>query len=175
MVVIKSIFDQGWQSSSDNSEVDKAMFDKLSMFYQSCTNESVIDGLGDAPLITLLKQVTTTALDALSLTETLAKLHDMDVDALFDSGVQVDLKASTKHIVVVSQPELGLEAKEHYTNTEMMAKYRDLIEEAVHIIFPQLGQRFQNLKWKDVAKGIAGLEASMADASMKKSALFFIL
>ncbi|KAI7885925.1 uncharacterized protein EV154DRAFT_427608 [Mucor mucedo] len=118
-------------------EKDRANFNKIKAYYESCMDETTIDSLGPTPIFPSIHAL----IDTLGfqenedgrfttdhvrqLTEALIYLGKEGVDSLITFGVAVDDINPNQYSISVTQPSLGLPSREYYDQPEMLTNYRN--------------------------------------------------
>lgn len=118
-------------------EKDRANFDKIKSYYESCMDENAIEVLGPTPIypeITSLlaklgfsSDVTDTRFTNDNLrqfTDTLIHLGTAGVDNLISYSIGPDDHNPEENSISFNQPSLGLPSREYYEQPEAVAAYR---------------------------------------------------
>ena len=133
---------------------------KVGDFYASGMNEAEINAAGVKPLQDEMQEI-----DALKnlddLTEEIARLHGMGVNALFNFSSAQDDKNSTMVIAQAYQGGLGMPDRDYYTkDDEASKKLRDAYVAHVTKVFGLLGESSEAAARH--AKTVMAIETSLA-------------
>jgi len=90
---------------------------QVGAFYQSCSNEDVIETLGTAPLQPELDRISAIATRAELLAE-VARLHTLQVPVFFSFGPEPDPDNARRNIADLDQGGLGLPEKDFYFRSD---------------------------------------------------------
>ncbi|KAH9951953.1 Metalloprotease [Amylocystis lapponica] len=137
-------------SSSISSDVSLDSYDaqlqkKLRGLYSSCMNEDLLNDLGTEPLAKVTRNVRslfqgeTTIVDDLTarkrgekntnLTAAISYLHSRGLKVLFEPQIEGDVGTDPNFMTLwVSQPSLGLPAKEYYEEESFVELYQNVLE-----------------------------------------------
>ncbi|KAG7478431.1 hypothetical protein MATL_G00080490 [Megalops atlanticus] len=117
------------------SKVDRDAFRKAKTLYSSCMNERLIEQRDSQPLLKLIDSIggwpvasdgTAEGDEAWSLEDTLATLNShFYKKVLLDLFVWTDDRNSSRHIVYIDQPGLGMPSREYYYNDGNYKKVRE--------------------------------------------------
>lgn len=119
-------------------EKDRANFNKIKTYYESCMDESSIEVLGPTPVYSEIKDVlsklgyTSDTVDTRfsnsdgirQFTDTLVYLGAQDIDNLFSFGIGPDDQNPEENSITINQPSLGLPSREYYQKPQALADYR---------------------------------------------------
>ncbi len=94
---------------------------KIGAFYASCMDEAKIEAAGAKPLAPEIAMINKMK-NARDLPETLARLHDLGVNAVFGFGSGQDYKNSTSVIGSAGQGGLGLPDRDFYLKDDEKSK-----------------------------------------------------
>jgi endothelin-converting enzyme len=144
--IIQSILEANVTVAADGSIVpsyDNQLLHKLQNMYTSCTDETTLNELGQAPLEHIIKtlralyQGKSTDISVAipederdgprALTAAIAYLHSLGVGSLFDFSVEGDGLRPNDMSLWFSQPNLGLPSKEYYEEQAVLDLYEDVI------------------------------------------------
>ncbi|GAA6110341.1 membrane metallo-endopeptidase-like 1 [Tachysurus ichikawai] len=109
------------------NERDREAFMKAKVLYRSCMNESVIEQRKSQPLLKLIDSVgdwpvasedwNNTAEESWSLEHMLASLNShYNKKILLEMSVWPDDRDSSRHIIHIDQPSLGMPSRDYYLN-----------------------------------------------------------
>ncbi|KAJ3560525.1 hypothetical protein NP233_g10783 [Leucocoprinus birnbaumii] len=147
--VIQRILEASDQSTSLIEDPhDQEILQKLRNMYSSCLNESLLDGIGDAPLkrfVETLRKLfkersTDTGLrqgrgTSRGLTAALAYLHSQGIGSLFSFEIEGDVGVDPNHMILwFSQPDFGLPSKEYYEEESIMTLYQSVVERLLTVL-----------------------------------------
>ncbi|KAM9443739.1 membrane metallo-endopeptidase-like 1 [Clarias gariepinus] len=118
------------------SEHDREAFKKAKVLYRSCMNESVIEQRDSQPLLKLIDSIgdwpvasedwNNTAEDSWSLEDMLASLNShYNKKVLLEMFVWPDDRDSSRHIIHIDQPSLGMPSRDYYLNDGNYKKVRE--------------------------------------------------
>jgi predicted metalloendopeptidase len=151
---------------AQNTKVDPRMApeaEKTGDFYASGMDEKTIEALRTKPLDEELNAIAAIN-DRGSLLKTIAHLHSMGIEALFNFGSSPDSKDSTHELAQAVQGGLGLPDRDYYTKTdEASKKLRDQYVDHVAKMLTLLGD--PAAKTQEEAKKILALETKLAQSS----------
>ncbi|XP_030633645.1 membrane metallo-endopeptidase-like 1 isoform X2 [Chanos chanos] len=128
-IVLKGVLE------TDNKQ-DREAFKKAKTLYRSCMNESIIEQRDSQPLLKLIDSIgdwpvasedwNSTAEEAWSLEDTLAVLTaHYHKKVLLDMFVWTDDQDSSRHIIYIDQPSLGMPSRDYYFNDGNYKKVRE--------------------------------------------------
>ncbi|XP_036415110.1 membrane metallo-endopeptidase-like 1 [Colossoma macropomum] len=117
-------------------EQDRLAFKKAKMLYRSCMNESVIEQRDSQPLLKLIDSIgdwpvasedwNSTAEETWKLEDTLAALNaHYNKKILLEMFVWPDDRDSSRHIIHIDQPSLGMPSRDYYLNDGNYRKVRE--------------------------------------------------
>jgi endothelin-converting enzyme len=121
------------------SSVDQQNFDKLKGAYDACMDEKTIKQAGIRPLAGILRQVAEMAKseDSNALSDTVLFLHKLGVTSLLSLGASADDKDPDTVVVVASPPyQIGLPAKDYYSDDAVMKKYEAAVATGINLLHP---------------------------------------
>lgn len=115
---------------------DREAFRKVKLLYSSCMNESLIEQRDSQPLLKLIESIgdwpvasddwNSTAEDSWSLEDTLATLITrFHKKVLLDMFVWTDDQDSSRHILHIDQPGLGMPSRDYYFNDGNYKRVRE--------------------------------------------------
>ncbi|KAK2821656.1 hypothetical protein Q7C36_020999 [Tachysurus vachellii] len=118
------------------NERDREAFMKAKVLYRSCMNESVIEQRKSQPLLKLIDSVgdwpvasedwNNTAEESWSLEHMLASLNShYNKKVLLEMSVWPDDRDSSRHIIHIDQPSLGMPSRDYYLNDGNYKKVRE--------------------------------------------------
>ncbi|KAF5901062.1 membrane metallo-endopeptidase-like 1, partial [Clarias magur] len=118
------------------SERDREAFKNAKVLYRSCMNESVIEQRDSQPLVKLIDNIgdwpvasedwNNTAEDSWSLEDMLASLNShYNKKVLLEMFVWPDDRDSSRHIIHIDQPSLGMPSRDYYLNDDNYKKVRE--------------------------------------------------
>ncbi|TSU49999.1 Membrane metallo-endopeptidase-like 1 [Bagarius yarrelli] len=118
------------------NQQDRQAFSKAKVLYRSCMNESVIEQRDTQPLIKLIDSVgdwpvasedwNNTADESWSLEHMLASLNShYNKKVLLEMFVWPDDRDSSRHIIHIDQPSLGMPSRDYYLNDGNYKKVRE--------------------------------------------------
>jgi putative endopeptidase len=137
---------------------------KIGDFYASCMDTGAIHAAGLKPLQPELDRIAALK-DNKELTDVLAQLQLMNVDAFFSYGEQQDFKDARKQIAVVDQGGLGLPERDYYLRPGAAAeKTRRQYVQHVTNMLKLMGE--PDAKAASDAQKVMDLETALAKASM---------
>jgi len=158
-LVLRSILEDSSQHQ-DRSPIDQ----KIGGFYGSCLNEAAIEQKGVAPLQPELDRIAHIK-DPHGLLLEVARLHELQVDVLFNFAPMPDPKNALLNIAGLDQGGLGLPEKDFYFRTDKKSvEIRQKYVAHIAKMFELLGAAQPAAQKK--AAAIMGLETSMAKASL---------
>ncbi|XP_077106552.1 membrane metallo-endopeptidase-like 1 isoform X1 [Ranitomeya variabilis] len=120
----------------DSDQDDRDAFKKAKILYKSCMNESLIEQRDSLPLLELLTLVgewpvaymdwNLTKESSWSLEEKLSLLNQrFNKRVLIDLFVWNDDRESSKHIIYIDQPSLGMPSRDYYFNSGNYQRIRE--------------------------------------------------
>lgn len=124
----------------NNTQIDqdRANFNKMKAYYDSCVNETAIDALGPTPIYPYLSKVlslfdysseTNHSLfrleDASTLADGMIELTMQGSDNLVLMEVTINQNRSNQYDIFFNQPALTLPNKEDYTKPDVIDQYRN--------------------------------------------------
>jgi endothelin-converting enzyme/putative endopeptidase len=137
---------------------------KIGGFYSSCMNEPVIEQRGTTPLQAELGRIAGIKNQHDLLTE-IARLHDLQVDVLFNFSPMPDPKNAAQTIAGLDQGGLGLPEKDFYFRTDKKSvEIRQKYVAHIAKMFELMGTAQADAQKK--AAAIMAIETSLAKASM---------
>ncbi|MCI4390399.1 hypothetical protein PGIGA_G00122220 [Pangasianodon gigas] len=118
------------------SERDREAFKKAKVLYRSCMSESVIEQRDSQPLLKLIDSIgdwpvasedwNNTAEESWSLEHMLASLNShYNKKVLLEMFVWPDDRDSSRHIIHIDQPSLGMPSRDYYLNDGNYKKVRE--------------------------------------------------
>ncbi|KAH9901083.1 Metalloprotease [Cubamyces lactineus] len=146
------------------SDYDEQILKKLRGLYQSCMNEDELNEIGEKPLKDMADKIRelfrgdTTVVDDLvhdgdghkkraRLTATVAYLHSRAIDALFAYDIDGDVGNDPNLMTLwISQPELGLPAKEYYEEESIVDLYQTVLERLLYTLDDEDEERLETDK-----------------------------
>ncbi|XP_062400356.1 membrane metallo-endopeptidase-like 1 isoform X2 [Sardina pilchardus] len=160
-------------------EQDREAFRKVKLLYSSCMNESLIEQRDSQPLLKLIESVgdwpvasddwNSTA-DSWSLEDTLATLITrFHKKALFDMFVWTDDQDSSRHILHIDQPGLGMPSREYYFNDGNYKRVREAYQQFM-VTMASIAREDRNLTqddehvWEEMMQ-VMELERDIANAT----------
>lgn len=157
------------QSAAQNPQIKPGSIEqKIGDFYVSGMNEDEINKQGIKPLQPELARIDAIH-DLASLTEEIAHLHQIGVDALFEFGSMQDFKDSQQMIAGVMQSGLSLPDRDYYLKDE--PKFQKIRAAFVLHMVAMLTLIGEDEKTAiDSANVIMHLETALAEASMSQAA-----
>uniref|UniRef100_A0AAR2IVP6 Membrane metallo-endopeptidase-like 1 n=1 Tax=Pygocentrus nattereri TaxID=42514 RepID=A0AAR2IVP6_PYGNA len=129
-IVLKGILEMEKQQ-------DRLAFKKAKMLYRSCMNESVIEQRDSQPLLKLIDSIgdwpvasedwnSTAGTEDTRLEDTLAALNaHYNKKILLEMFVWPDDRDSSRHIIHIDQPALGMPSRDYYLNDGNYRKVRE--------------------------------------------------
>jgi putative endopeptidase len=141
-----------------------AVEDKIGKYYGSCMDEKGINAKGTAALKPEIDRINGLK-DKAGLTEEVARLHRLGVNALFKTESTQDLKNATEVIAEVDQGGLGLPEKDYYLKSDPKS-VETRKEYVVHVqkMFELLGDSPEVAAKK--AATVMSIETALAKGSM---------
>jgi predicted metalloendopeptidase len=107
---------------------DRENFERLKSIYDSCRNETNINGLGIRPVRDLVTRVRSgfplAPTNSTAFATTILDLHSLDVNALFAFYVDADQKEPDVNTMYLDQRGLGLPSREYYKDEKVVAVYK---------------------------------------------------
>jgi len=101
------------EKASTNGPKHDPVTQKIGDFYASCMDEKTVNAQGSAPLKALLDRIAAIS-NKDELVKTLAYMHSLGINALFNFGAQPDLHNANMQIAGVFQGGLGLPDRDYY-------------------------------------------------------------
>ncbi|XP_032970185.1 membrane metallo-endopeptidase-like 1 isoform X2 [Rhinolophus ferrumequinum] len=173
-VILKGVLENS--ASKDRPAVQKAK-----MLYRSCMNEGVIEKRDSQPLLRILEEVGgwPVAMDAWNdtvgpswaLEEQLAVMNtQFNRRVLIDLFIWNDDQNSSRHIIYIDQPTLGMPSREYYFNKGSNQKVRDAYLQLMVSVATMLRADMNlsensYLVWEDMAQ-VLNLEMQLANATV---------
>ncbi|EIE90773.1 hypothetical protein RO3G_15484 [Rhizopus delemar RA 99-880] len=124
--------------NSTQIDQDRANFNKMKAYYDSCTNETAIDALGPTPIYSHLSKVLNLfdysskanqslfrLEDANTLADGMTELMIQGSDNLVLMEVSLNRNRSNQYTIFFGQPALTLSDKEDYTKPDVIDQYRN--------------------------------------------------
>uniref|UniRef100_A0A8B9J6V1 Membrane metallo-endopeptidase-like 1 n=1 Tax=Astyanax mexicanus TaxID=7994 RepID=A0A8B9J6V1_ASTMX len=163
------------------SERDRQAFKKAKMLYRSCMNESVIEQRDSQPLLKLIDSIgdwpvasedwnSTAGTEDTRLDETLATLNaHYNKKVLLEMFVWPDDRDSSRHIIHIDQPSLGMPSRDYYLNDGNYKKVREAYLQFM-VSMVKIAREDRNLTqddehvWDEV-KQVMELEREIANAT----------
>ncbi|XP_058848919.1 membrane metallo-endopeptidase-like 1 isoform X2 [Acipenser ruthenus] len=130
-IIVKGVLE-----SEQEEEQDRDAFQKAKRLYQSCMNESLIELRDSAPLLELVSRIggwpvasadgDSSREEPWSLEDTLSTLTARyHKKALLDMFVWTDDHDSSRHIIYIDQPALGMPSRDYYFSDGNYKRVRD--------------------------------------------------
>ncbi|KAL2090790.1 hypothetical protein ACEWY4_013053 [Coilia grayii] len=162
------------------NERDRDAFRKVKLLYSSCMNESLIEQRDSQPLLKLIESIgdwpvasgdwNGTADDSWSLEDILAILiARYHKKVLVDMFVWTDDQDSSRHILHIDQPLLGMPSRDYYFNDGNYKKVRDAYLQFM-VTMARIARADRNLTqddervWEEMAQ-VLELEIDIANAT----------
>ncbi|XP_031423530.1 membrane metallo-endopeptidase-like 1 [Clupea harengus] len=162
------------------SEQDRDAFRKVKLLYSSCMNESLIEQRDSQPLLKLIESVgdwpvasddwNSTAEDSWSLEDTLATLITrFHKKVLLDMFVWTDDQDSSRHILHIDQPGLGMPSRDYYFNDGNYKRVREAYQQFM-VAMVRIAREDRNLTqddervWEEMMQ-VMELERDIANAT----------
>ncbi|XP_046730460.1 membrane metallo-endopeptidase-like 1 [Silurus meridionalis] len=162
------------------SENDREAFRKAKVLYRSCMNESVIEQRDSKPLLKLIDSIgdwpvasedwNNTAEESWSLENMLASLNSQyNKKVLLEMFVWPDDRDSSRHIIHIDQPSLGMPSRDYYLNDGNYKKVREAYLQFM-VSMAKIVREDRNLTqddervWEDMMQVMA-LERDIANAT----------
>ncbi|XP_041946102.1 membrane metallo-endopeptidase-like 1 isoform X1 [Alosa sapidissima] len=161
-------------------EQDREAFRKVKLLYSSCMNESLIEQRDSQPLLKLIESIgdwpvasddwNSTAEDSWSLEDTLATLITrFHKKALLDMFVWTDDQDSSRHILHIDQPGLGMPSRDYYFNDGNYKRVREAYQQFM-VTMARIAREDRNLTqddervWEEMMQ-VMELERDIANAT----------
>ncbi|XP_019514074.1 PREDICTED: membrane metallo-endopeptidase-like 1 [Hipposideros armiger] len=173
-VILKGVLENS--TSKDRPAVQKAK-----TLYRSCMNESVIEKRDSEPLLRILEEVggwpvatdewNDTVGPTWALEEQLAVMNtQFNRRVLVDLFIWNDDQNSSRHIIYIDQPTLGMPSREYYFNKGSNRKVREaylqyMVSVATMLRADMNLSENSYLVWKDMAQ-VLQLETQLANATV---------
>jgi len=152
------------EAAADQSAAAGSERRKIGDFFASGMDEAAVEKLGAKPLAAELARIAALRRPA-QLTEELAHLQSIGVDALFGIGQMQDFEDSTKVIGIVQQGGLGLPDRDYYLKDDAkFAAVRKAYEEHIARMLTLLGESATQAA--AAAREVMALETRLAKVSM---------
>uniref|UniRef100_A0AAQ4PQ31 Neprilysin n=1 Tax=Gasterosteus aculeatus aculeatus TaxID=481459 RepID=A0AAQ4PQ31_GASAC len=157
-----------------------AALTKAKTLYKSCTNESLIELRGGAPLLNMLSSVfewpiavdnwETDYGSTWTLEDVLAKLNEKyGTQLLVNFFISTDDRNSNSYIIHVSQTNLGLLSRDFYSCTgpyaEACRAYEQFMIDLAKLIRSDRGLAINETRIKDEVRRVMDLETDIANAT----------
>ncbi|KAJ6093337.1 hypothetical protein N7486_008626 [Penicillium sp. IBT 16267x] len=151
---------------SEGPQDDTGNFKKLKDAYDACLDESTIRERGISPLVEVLAKLQSiypandeTTLGAEDhITDAVLFLIQTNIEALVSPSVSPDDRDPDNVAIFVNPPrEIGLPAREYYNNTEMVAKYTNVVK--------QIFQAFEVSDFEKISENVVNFEKELADVT----------
>ncbi len=158
-LILKNILEKAAADDASRTSLQKQIGD----YYASCMDEATIESKGTASLKPELDRIAALSSPA-SITDEIARLHAMGVDAFFGFGSGQDFKDSTAVIAQLDQSGLGLPERDYYLKDDAKSKeIREKYVEHLRKMFLLLGR--SNAQAAASATAVMGLETALAKGS----------
>jgi putative endopeptidase len=155
---------RGILEDSEKNQSRSAIDQQIGGFYGSCLNETAIEQRGTAPLKPELDRIAAIK-DQPGLTAEVARLHDLQVNVLFNFVSMPDPKNAAQTIAGLDQGGLGLPEKDFYFRTDKRSEeIRQKYVAHIAKMFQLLGAAPAASQKK--AAAILAIETSLAKASL---------
>ena len=152
------------ERASTNDPKRSAVNQKIGDYYSSCMDEAAIERKGTTPVKPMLDLIAGIKNKA-DLAPALARLHLVNVDALFSYGSDQDFKDANSEIAEADQGGLGLPERDYYTRTGAKdEQIRKQYLEHVTNMFKLLGE--PQAQATAHAKTVMQIETALANASL---------
>ena len=154
------------EKASANDPKRTPILQKVGDFYATCMDEKTVNEKGAAPLKSQLDHIAAiTTKD--QVIETIAYLHSLGVNALFNFGAQPDLHNASMEIAGVSQGGLGLPDRDYYLAQDPKSQeIREKYQAHVAKMLVLLGDD-QAVAQKE-AQTVLGIETKLAQAAFER-------
>ncbi|OBS72512.1 hypothetical protein A6R68_12909 [Neotoma lepida] len=166
----------------EDSEVkDRPAVEKAKILYRSCMNESVIEKRDSQPLLNILNMVGGWPVAMDKWTETIGPKWELErqlalLNSQFNRRVLIDLfiwnddQNSSRHVIYIDQPTLGMPSREYYfqegTNYKVREAYLHFMITVATMLRKDLNlPKDNNLVQEDMSK-VLELEAHLANATV---------
>ncbi|KAL1776596.1 membrane metallo-endopeptidase-like 1 isoform X1 [Sigmodon hispidus] len=164
----------------DSTVKDRPAIEKAKILYRSCMNESVIEKRDSKPLLNILDVVGGWPVAMDKWTETMGPKWELErqlavLNSQFNRRVLIDLfiwnddQNSSRHVIYIDQPTLGMPSREYYFNKGSNHKVREAYLQFMTSVATMLRKdlnlpKDNTLVQKDMAQ-VLELEAHLANAT----------
>ncbi|CAH7448401.1 Mmel1 [Phodopus roborovskii] len=165
----------------DSSVKDRPAVEKAKTLYRSCMNESVIEKRDSQPLLDILDMVGGWPVAMDKWSETIGPKWELErqlavLNSQFNRRVLIDLfiwnddQNSSRHVIYIDQPTLGMPSREYYFNDESNHKVREAYLQFMTSVATMLRKdmnlpKDNSLVEKDMEQ-VLELEAHLANATV---------
>jgi endothelin-converting enzyme/putative endopeptidase len=161
-VILRQILEQYTADDPKRSSLEQ----KIGDYYSSCMDEAGIQAKGTAPLAADLKRIAALPEKA-ALAAEIARLHRIDVPALFQFGSAPDYRNASLMIARADQGGLGLPDRDYYLKEdERSAELRRQYTAHIARIFELLGENAEAARAK--ASTVLTIETALGRGSLDR-------
>lgn len=162
--LLRSIMDEAAKKKHDRSHTEQIVGD----YYGSCMDETVLQKQGAAPLRAELQAIGSTN-SRLDLTRSLARLHSLGVQSLFNLGIHRGFADSSTFIVEIDSGGTTLPGRDYYLDldpktSEIRKKYFEHLTRTFQLAGDNAAQA------ETEARVVLEIETALARASLDASA-----
>jgi len=159
-LILRDILEKASTNDPKRSAVDQ----KIGDYYSSCMDEAAIERKGTTPLKPMLDVIAGIKGKA-DLAPALARMHLINVDALFSYGSDQDFKDANSEIAEPDQGGLGLPERDYYTRTgakdeEIRKQYLEHVTNVLKLLGESQPQAAAH------ARIVMQIETALANASL---------
>jgi len=137
--VLRNSFEGDYKTNEKLTEEqqsnDKQTFNQLKNIYESCINVDKIEEKGKEPLIQLLQKLKLSEQEGNDVSSLMVKLHNIGTSVFFDMSVEADQNNPDINVIYLGQSGLGLPSKEYYEEEDIIAVYKETIQDMFENIF----------------------------------------
>ncbi|HET7206859.1 MAG TPA: M13 family metallopeptidase [Terriglobales bacterium] len=164
LVTLRGILEKAATGGASRNAIDQ----KIGDYYGACMDEKAVDAAGLEPLKPELDRVAAVA-DKTSLIDSLARLHLLGANALFNFYSNSDLHNAGMVIAYIDQGGLSLPDRNYYIKDDdpKMAEMRKRLVEYATQVFTLAGQA--PAEAADSAQTVLRIETALAKASMDRT------
>jgi endothelin-converting enzyme/putative endopeptidase len=161
-VILRQVLEQYTADDPKRSSLEQ----KIGDYYSSCMDEAGIQAKGTAPLAADLKRIAALPEEA-ALAAEIARLHRIDVPALFQFGSAPDYRNASLMIARADQGGLGLPDRDYYLKEdERSAELRRQYTAHIARIFELLGENAEAARAK--ASTVLTIETALGRGSLDR-------
>ncbi|XP_008850877.1 membrane metallo-endopeptidase-like 1 [Nannospalax galili] len=165
----------------NSTATERPAVEKAKMLYRSCMNESVIEKRDSQPLLSILEKVGGWPVAMDKWNETIGPKWELErqlavMNAQFNRRILIDLfiwnddQNSSRHIIYIDQPTLGMPSRDYYFNEGSNRKVREAYLQFMMTVATMLRKDLKLLKDNDLVREdmmqVLDLETHLANATV---------